>query len=110
MRKKILIENVIESDIKVLSGRIQGEKAREKLKIMDKDSDEFSYDVEIPDRIRTFNPSYFLGIFCESIKEIGLDLFLKKYSFISTSGQLKKGIEDDIEEGIEWVLEELGVL
>lgn len=108
--KRILLETILDADIKVLSGRLQGEKGREKLKIFEKDKDEYMYVVEIPDRIRTFNPSYFLGLFCESIKEIGLDEFLKKYKFESTSGNLKTGIEEDIEEGIEWALEELGIL
>lgn len=110
MKKKILIQSVIEPDIKILSGRMQGEFARYKLKIEDKDKDDFKYEVVIPERIRTFNPSYFLGMFCISIKDMGIDAFLEKYEFVSEKGELKKGIKEDIEEGIEWASEGLEVL
>lgn len=110
MKEKILIQLVIGPDIKILSGRMQGELARHKLKIDAKDNDNLKYEVVIPERIRTFNPSYFLGMFCVSIKDLGIDAFLEKYEFISEKGELKKGIKEDIEEGIEWASEGLEVL
>lgn len=111
MKKNIFIKDVIDEDIKVLSGRLQGEGARETLKIEEKDFLGFEYNVIIPKKIRTFNPSYFLGLFCLSIGNMGIEKFRKKYVFISENNEkIKQTIENDIEEGIEWALDELDIL
>ena len=110
MSENIKIENIIDSKVIVLSGRLQGEKARSKLKIENKDVDGKKYTVVIPNRIRTFNPSYFLGLFSLSVEKIGIEEFRMKYQFKSDEGELKETIKNDIEEGIEWALEDLEML
>lgn len=111
-KKTIDLNDFILENIVVLSGRIQGENIRKKLKMEDKDNDECTYTVIIPQRIRTLNPSYFLGLFSISIHNLGLENFMEKYTFISDNdtGKLKKSIEKDIKEGIEWALDESEIL
>lgn len=110
--KKIQLSDVINTNIYVLSGRPNGEEARKKLSIEAKDLDKEIYEIIIPYKIRTFNPSYFLGLFSLSIKKIGIVKFRKKYLFVSDieNKNLKKGIITDLEEGIEWALEDSDVL
>lgn len=111
-RHVIDLNNMISKKIKVLSGRKQGENARTILGIESKDKDELSYNIIIPSEIRTLNPSYFLGLFSLSIDYLGLEKFKEKYNFTSDTetGDLRENIRKDIEEGIEWALDELEVL
>lgn len=108
-KEKINLKKFI-GDFLVLSGRPNGEKIRKLLDIPQKDLDEKKYIIVVPDNIRTINPSYFLGLFSESIKFLKLEKFKEKYEFISKSGELNDGIKSDIEEGIEWALDESKLL
>ena len=111
IREDINLKKII-GDLLVLSGRSNGEIVRKKLNISQKDADEKKYNIVIPCEVRTINPSYFIGIFSESIKNLKLEKFKKKYNFISSNddGKLKNGIEEDIKEGIEWALDESKLL
>lgn len=110
----IKINNVISQTTTVLSGRPEGEKARANLKLDEIESNDNQYDVLIPERIRTFNVSYFLGLFSISIKILGESKFREKYKFyLENNGQkldLSETIHEDIEEGIEWALDETEIL
>lgn len=109
--KEIFLEKYINGEI-VLSGRDKGEKIRQKLNLSLLDTDEYEYQIVVPNSVRTWNPSHFLGIFSESIKELGIDKFEKKYSFVSDmpDKNLKKAIINDLKEGIEWALDESEIL
>lgn len=97
-------------DFLVLSGRPNGELVRKQLNISQKDFDGNKYSIVIPNTVRTINPSYFLGLFSESIKFLKLEKFKEKYEFISKNGELNEGIKLDIQEGIEWALDESKLL
>ena len=45
------------------------------------DKDDNSYIVSMPQDTTSFNPSFFLGLFFQSIKNLGIDEFQKKYIF-----------------------------
>lgn len=111
VREKIELEKYINNKI-VLSGRDKGEEVRKKIGISSYDSDKNYYVIIIPNTVRTWNPSHFLGMFSESIKKLGLDNFMKKYEFISDTKDknLKSTIKKDLKEGIEWALDETDIL
>ncbi|WP_319201891.1 hypothetical protein [uncultured Ilyobacter sp.] len=108
--KQIKLSEIVNPESKVLSGRPEGNKARNHFALNLKDKDQNSYIVIIPENIRTFSTSYFLGLFSESIKDLKEINFRKKYIFHSETGELKKGVKKDIEEGIEWALEDEDIL
>lgn len=63
------------------SGRTEGRTVR-KLHNVDKmDSDDNNYYIKMPQDTSSFNPSFFLGLFFPSIKQMGMDKFKKKYEF-----------------------------
>ncbi|MEG9320445.1 hypothetical protein [Fusobacterium varium] len=107
---KVYLNKVSNGNI-VLSGRPNGEKAREILKIAEKDISDKNYNIIIPNNIRTINPSYFLGLFSYSINNLGLKKFREKYNFIMESGEeISSDLNEDIEEGIEWALDDSVIL
>ena len=94
-----------------LSGRIDGQNERKKLKLDEKDLDNNQYEIVISNITRTINPSYFLGLFSYSIKNLGLLEFKRKYNFIMENKKdLSEGLKEDIYEGIEWALDDSEVL
>ena len=88
IREEINLKKII-GDLLVLSGRPNGEIVRKKLNISQKDADEKKYNIVIPYEVRTINPSYFLGIFSESIKNLKLEKFKEKYQFYHWKIKLK---------------------
>ena len=66
----------------VFTGRPEGKLARVDLKLDEKDTDGLSYSVVIPKGTTSFNSSFFLGMFFDSIKALGsIEKFYEKYSF-----------------------------
>lgn len=63
------------------SGRREGREVRKKHSLDEKDKDDNSYIVSMPQDTTSFNPSFFLGLFFQSIKNLGMDNFQKKYIF-----------------------------
>lgn len=64
------------------SGRFNGEQVREELEMNAKDKDSNIYIISIPDDTISFNPSFYLGLFYDSIKNLkGLSKFKEKYMF-----------------------------
>jgi len=66
----------------VFTGRPEGKLARADLDLDTKDSDGIIYVVVIPKNTTSFNSSFFLGLFFDSIKKLGsIEKFYKKYTF-----------------------------
>lgn len=63
------------------SGRREGREVRKKHNLDEKDKDDNSYIVLMPQDTTSFNPSFFLGLFYQSIKKLGIEKFQKKYVF-----------------------------
>lgn len=64
------------------SGRSNGEQVREALNLSLKDRDSNTYEIVIPNDTISFNPSFYLGLFYDSFKELGgLERFKQKYAF-----------------------------
>lgn len=83
------------------TGRAEGESARDDAKLNSKDKDSNNYTIEIPLGTTAFNPSFFLGFFYNSIKELTISKFEEKYTLVvlETDEELKKHLEIDISEG-----------
>jgi hypothetical protein len=66
----------------VFTGRPEGKLARADLNLDEKDTDGNTYVVIIPKNTTSFNSSFFLGLFFDSIKKMGsIDRFYEKYMF-----------------------------
>ena len=85
--------------VKVISGRNKGIELRKKLKIDEKDKDEEIYKIHIAQDVYSFNSSCFLGLFSNSIKNLGEKKFREKYIF-NCSDLIKMNIEDGIRDAI----------
>nr|WP_183568753.1 hypothetical protein [Mucilaginibacter sp. SP1R1]MBB6152770.1 hypothetical protein [Mucilaginibacter sp. SP1R1] len=84
------------------SGRPQGESVREKLKLSQIDKEDGELSLVIPSDTTSFNPSFFLGLLYDSIKNLGMEKFKKKYHLlIETNNEaLKQAIKKNIEDGL----------
>lgn len=82
------------------TGRTEGEKVREKLNLNACDVDDNRYTVTIPDDTTSFNPSFFLGLFYDSIEKLKWEGFTGKYSIdlSNLSEELRLIILDNLEE------------
>ncbi|WP_299756744.1 hypothetical protein [uncultured Pontibacter sp.] len=63
------------------TGRSEGEHTRKKIGLDKLDINPNHVIVRIPGDTTSINPSFFLGLFYESIKKLELDRFKKKYEF-----------------------------
>lgn len=67
----------------IFTGRSQGRQVREELGLSKADKDNESYEVHIPEGTTSFNPSFYLGLFYDSIKNLGgIENFKRKYILI----------------------------
>ena len=72
------------------SGRPEGKDVRENLRLSEKDKDSKTYIIQMPEDTTSFNPSFYLGLFFDSIKALGgMEKFSQKY-MISLSNMEKK--------------------
>lgn len=79
--------------VRNLSGKERGIAAREELRIDHLDKTPDVVEIVVPDFLDTISPSYFQGLFSESIMHLkGKDGFLKKYHFQGRD-QILKWIE-----------------
>lgn len=109
--KEIILNNILNANAVTLSGRSEGTEARKYFKLDLKDNDNEHYKIIIPKRIRTFNISYFLGMFSLSVVKLKEEKFREKYIFKSENNEdVAIGVKLDIDEGIEWALEETSIL
>lgn len=80
---------------RVLSGRDKGEAMRKKLKLDELEKQFDNIEIEVREFINVINSSYFLGLFEDSILEMGEDRFRKKYKF-KCSDPIKVNVENGI--------------
>ena len=81
-------------------GRKEGTLVRIKLGLPAMDSDDNCYEVMVPDDTTSFNPSFYLGLFYDSINALKWKGFSDKYSFNleNLSPGLRKVIQRNLEE------------
>ena len=77
--------NFSELGMPVFTGRARGLSDRARLKLDDIDKKDETVRVLIPSDVYTVTSSYFLGLFGESIRALGRDDFIRRYSFDSPS-------------------------
>ena len=63
------------------AGRPEGQQVRDELKLKALDADVNIYSIVLPDDTTSFNPSFYLGLFFESIRDLGWSRFQEKYQF-----------------------------
>lgn len=98
------------------TGRPQGKNARKELHL---DNIEEKFDkvkIIIPESTTSFNPSFFLGMFYESIKKLGVKKFNDKYQFVfedknsKTINFLNKNIQEGLRHAKNEIESEGGLL
>ncbi len=84
------------------TGRPQGESTREELALNKLDKENSNVVIIIPEGTSSINPSFFLGLFFESIKTLGVEEFREKYQFQVEERDLeiKEILLENIEDGI----------
>ncbi|APY08446.1 hypothetical protein BWZ20_09120 [Winogradskyella sp. J14-2] len=87
-----------------LTGRPQGKDVRQELKLDTKEESHDKILVHIPLGTTSFNPSFFLGLFYNSIKKLGsIEKFEEKFIFVFNKNEseiLKEIISDNIDEAL----------
>lgn len=103
---KINISKYKEQESKIFTDRDTGVKARQELGLDEKER-EGNIVITFPSDTWGINPSFFGGLFEESIKVYG-EGFLEKYSFEYTNGEkIKESLQKDIYDNFLYVLESL---
>tara|TARA_R110002051_G_scaffold69946_2_gene125795 strand:+ start:6816 stop:7184 length:369 start_codon:yes stop_codon:yes gene_type:complete len=83
------------------TGRPQGVQVRAELKLDKFDFDKNSYVITIPEGTISFNPSFYLGLFFKSIKNLnGFKNFSDKYDIqlLESNSELKELLLEDFDE------------
>lgn len=83
------------------SGRLEGRQVREKLNLDNIDSGNANVTITIPNDTTSFNPSFFLGLFFDSVKKSGsVESFKRKFVFDLSNfdAELKNYINQDIDD------------
>lgn len=83
----------LSQNILVYTGRSHGSEDRKRFGLKVQDGVAEIVPVIVPDSVYTMTSSYFLGLFGESIRELGRDGFLRKYPVTSPPHVARK-IED----------------
>ena len=96
---KIDLKNYIDSK-KVLAGRTNGENIRKKITLEKIEKENEKIEIIIPNDVFSFNSSYFLGMFGESVKKLGKEKFEEKYQFNTNNESIKMNIKDGIDEAL----------
>ena len=83
-RKKIELQPFHRGiDSNTFTGRPSGLQVRRELDLDSKDKDSVKYQITIPRETTSFNASFFLGLFFDSIKNLkGYDNFEDKYQLV----------------------------
>ena len=82
------------------SGRPNGIEVRKELNLDEKDKDHFTYKIELPSDTTSFNPSFYLGLFFDSIVTLkGIESFKEKYHIDIKS--INKDFQTVIEENLQ---------
>jgi hypothetical protein len=83
------------------TGRPQGKEVREELGLSKIDLDERKYQITIPNETISFNPSFYLGLFFLSVKNLkGFDAFKEKYEIVllEDESELEELLLEDFDE------------
>ena len=96
---KIDLKNYIDSK-KVLAGRTNGENIRQNINLEKIEKENEKIEIIIPNDVFSFNSSYFLGMFGESVKKLGKEKFEEKYQFNTNNESIKMNIKDGIDEAL----------
>jgi hypothetical protein len=80
-----------------LSGRLRGQAARQMFRLDELDASEASVEVIVPQHIYSLTPSFFQGLFGESVRKGGNDVerFRSRFSFVAPSiilEQVERGL------------------
>ena len=106
------MENQIREEIKLkkehrggvnstsFTGRPEGKEVRKQLQLDDCDNNDKSYIITIPSDTTSFNPSFFLGLFYDSMKKLTWEGFNKKYVFdiSALENKLEAVIKNNLDE------------
>ena len=95
----LMLNLQISGKTKVLSGRNEGKYMRDILKLDERDIDQESYQIKVPD-VLSITASYFLACFGNSVRFLGEDKFNEKYKFITKNPSIKKNIKDGIKSAL----------
>jgi hypothetical protein len=87
-------------DSKVFSGRNEGENLRKILKLDNEDKLDRTVVINIPTDSYSVNSGYFLGAFGDSVRALGREKFLLKYTFESGNTAILNGIPDDVNQAL----------
>ena len=96
MDRTINLGDEQKKESKVFSGRNNGSSLRRRLRLDDYDKEDGIATVTIPPETFSFNISFFLGLFSDSVRTLGETVFRQKYVF-----QCTDVIMDNINDGIE---------
>lgn len=80
---------------RVYSGRAEGYKVRDNLKLNELDLKSDMIKIKVPKDTLSLNTSFFLGVFGESVRTLGDNQFRNKYEFDCPS-IVKRQIDDGI--------------
>lgn len=92
---------------RIFYGKTIGELAKKELQLRKLERQEERITVVIPSDTWDINGSFFSGMFEESVKRLGINLFRNKYEFVLDNGELlpaemKKSIEEYIYTAAYW--------
>ena len=97
-KMKQLNELVLKENTHVLSGRDFGNNMRYLLNLDYLDKTSRSYFIQIPDSIYCMTANFFIGMFYNSIKNLGEIDFRNKYKFLYKDDSINLNIEDGIQD------------
>ena len=86
----------------LFTGRPQGKQVRKELNLDKEDKEDRKVIFVIPEDTTSFNPSFYLGLLYDSIKELNKEHFQTKYTFdySLTTDEYKSIIKSDLETGM----------
>lgn len=83
----------------IFSGMLKGRELRKSLKLENLDAAPCTVTIRIPDNVVSLNASFCIGLFSESIKQLGEAQFRTKYKF-----ECPDDILEDVNDGIEQIV------
>ncbi len=92
---KIVLNNINNTEYRILSGVELGEIARKQFDFDRLDNLEETIEIMIPDEVLSVNSSFFSGAFQKSIKILKIDKFRERYHFICDD-IIRQNIENGI--------------
>lgn len=82
----------------VFAGRDRGMDVRRKAGLDDVDKQERCVEVRIPDDTFSLTSSFFLGLFGDSVRMLGEELFRQRYTFVGLA--IREVLDDGIREAL----------